>query len=42
MVPERKGVRKVEVPKVLTEVGVKMATPWGRKGGDINERVRQG
>jgi hypothetical protein len=29
LVPERKGVGEVGVSKTVTEVGVKMATPWG-------------
>ncbi len=33
---EKKGVGEVVVSKILTEVGVKMATPWGRiRGGNI-------
>ena len=45
LVPERKGMGEVVVSKKFTEVGVKMATPWGRmrdERGDTDERVRQG
>jgi hypothetical protein len=33
LVPERKGVVEVGLSKTVTEVGVKMATPLGRRKG---------
>ncbi len=33
LVPERKGVVEVGVSKTVTEVGVKIATPFGRSKG---------
>jgi hypothetical protein len=38
LVPERKGMGEVVVSKIFTEVGVKMATPWGRMRGEIPMR----
>ena len=38
LVPERKGMGEVVVSKILTEVGVKMARPWGRIKGEIPRR----
>ena len=38
MVPERTGVGDLGVLKILTEVGVKMARPWGRIKGGIPRR----
>jgi hypothetical protein len=38
LVPERKGVGDVEVSKIFTEVGVKMAIPWGRIKGEMPRR----
>ena len=38
MLPERKGVVEVGVSKILTEVGVKMARPWGRIKGEMPRR----
>ena len=38
MVPERKGVGELGVSNILTEVGVKMARPWGRIKGEIPRR----
>jgi hypothetical protein len=38
LVPERKGVVEVGVSKILTEVGVKMARPWGRIKGEMPMR----
>ena len=38
LVPERKGVGELGVSNILTEVGVKMARPWGRIKGEIPRR----
>jgi hypothetical protein len=38
LVPERKGMEESVLSKILTEVGVKMATPWGRMRGEIPRR----
>jgi hypothetical protein len=38
LVPERKGVVEVGVSKTVTEVEVKMATPWGRIKGEMPRR----
>ncbi len=38
MVSERKGVVEMEVSKIVTEVGVKMARPWGRIKGEMPRR----
>ena len=38
LVPERKGMGEVGVSKMVTEVGVKTATPWGRMRGEIPKR----
>ena len=38
MVPEKKGVVEVRVSKTVTEVGVKIATPWGRIKVEIPRR----
>ncbi len=38
MVPERKGMREVGISKMVTEVGVKTATPWGRMREEIPKR----
>jgi hypothetical protein len=39
LVPERKRMGESVLWKILTEVGVKMATqPWGRMRGEIPRR----
>ena len=38
MVPERKGMGEVGVSKMVTEVGVKIATPWGLMRGEMPKR----
>ena len=38
LVPDRKGMGESVVSKMLTEVGVKMATPWGRIKGEMPRR----
>ena len=38
MVPERKGMGEVGVSKMVTEVGVKTATPCGRMRGEMPKR----
>ena len=38
LVPERKGMGESVLSKIWTEVGVKMATPWGRMSGEIPRR----
>ncbi len=38
MVPERKRMGESVLSKILTEVGVKMATPWGSMIGEILRR----
>jgi hypothetical protein len=38
LVPERKGMGEVGVSKMVTEVGVKMARPWGRMRGEMPKR----
>ena len=38
LVPERKGMGEVGVSKMVTEVGVKIAMPWGRMRGEMPTR----
>ena len=38
LVPDRKGMGESVVSKMLTEVGVKRATPWGRIKGEMPRR----
>ncbi len=38
LVPERKEMVDVGVSKTVTEVRVKMATPWGRIKGEMPRR----
>jgi hypothetical protein len=38
LVPDRKGVGEVGVSKTVTEVGVKIARPWGRMRGEMPTR----
>ena len=38
MVPDKKGMVEVGVSKMVTEVGVKIATPWGRIRGEMPTR----
>ncbi len=38
LVPDKKGVGEVGVSKTVTEVGVKIATPWGRMRGEMPTR----
>ncbi len=40
LMPERKGMGEVGVSKMVTEVGVKMARPWGRMRGEMPKRER--
>jgi hypothetical protein len=37
-VPERKGMGELVLSKIWTEIGVMMATPWGRMRGEIPRR----
>jgi hypothetical protein len=37
-VPDRNGIGESGVSKIFTEVGVNMATPWGRIKGEIPRR----
>ena len=38
LVPDKKGRGEVGVSKMVTEVGVKIATPWGRMRGEMPTR----
>ena len=38
LVPDKKGLGEVGVSKMVTEVGVKMAMPWGRMRGEMPTR----
>ena len=38
LVPDKKGRGEVGVSKMVTEVGVKMAMPWGRMRGEMPTR----
>ena len=38
LVPDKKGLGEVGVSKMVTEVGVKIATPWGRMRGEMPTR----
>ncbi len=38
LVPERKGMGEVGVSKMVTEMGVKIARPWGRMRGEMPKR----
>ena len=38
LVPDKKGMGEVGVLKMVTEVGVKMARPWGRMRGEMPTR----
>ncbi len=38
LVPDKKGMGEVGVSKMVTEVGVKIATPWGRMRGEMPAR----
>ena len=38
LVPDKKGMVEVGVSKMVTEVGVKIATPWGRMRGEMPTR----
>jgi hypothetical protein len=38
LVPDKKGWGESGVSKILTEVGVKIATPWGRIKGEMPRR----
>ena len=38
LVPDKKGLVEVGVSKTVTEVGVKIARPWGRMRGEMPTR----